>query len=257
MDTDTQKEETNKTTEETPLIERLFSTGAHFGFTKSRRHPTATKYIYGNKQGVDIIDLEATIYLLEKAKVFIKDAGKSGKTILFVGTKEETAKIVLEHAEIIGAPVVANRWVGGVLTNFAEIKKRIQRLIDLTKEGESGELERKYTKKERVLLGRELGKLTNNFSGIKEMTRLPHALIVVDPRHNSIAVAEANKLNIPVIGITNSDTNMKLLTYPIIVNDGIRASVSLILDELVDAYKSGKEEYEEPQSNNQGSTSKK
>lgn len=239
MSTDTQKTDSAKA----PLIERLFSTGAHFGFAKSRRHPTATRFIFGNKQGTDIIDLEVTAEALEKAKAFVQELGKSGKTILFVGTKEEIGKTVLAHAEKLEAPVVVNRWVGGTLTNFSEIKKRIQRLIDLTQKGESGELERKYTKKERVLLGRELEKLNHNFAGIKHMERLPQALVVVDPRHNSIAVEEAQTLNIPVVGITNSDANLNPLAYPIVVNDSLRASVSLVLEELIEAYEKGKEEY--------------
>lgn len=239
MSTDTEKKDLKKA----PLIERLFSTGAHFGFAKSRRHPTATPFIFGNKQGTDIIDLEATVEALEKAKAFLYEAGKAGKTVLFVGTKEEIGKTVLAHAEKLEAPVVANRWVGGMLTNFSEIKKRIQRLTELTQKGESGELERKYTKKERVLLGREVDKLNHNFAGIQHMERLPHALIVVDPRHNSIAVQEARTLNIPVVGVTGSDANLSLLTYPVVVNDSLRASVSLVLEELVEAYTSGKDEY--------------
>ena len=240
MNTDTHTEDETK---KTPLIERLFGTGAHFGFAKSRRHPTAAPYIFGNKQGTDIIDLETTVESLNKAKEFLKEAGKQGKIILFVGTKEETAETLKGHASAIDAPIVVNRWVGGMLTNFSEIKKRIQRLVELTQKGESGELERKYTKKERVILGRELNKLSHNFAGIRDMERLPHVLVVVDPRHNSIAVKEANTLNSPVVGITNSDANMNLLAHPIVVNDGIRASVSIILEELVAAYEEGKAEF--------------
>lgn len=231
-----------KNTDKTSLIEKLFSTGGHFGFAKSRRHPTVTPYIFGNKQGTDIIDLEATVDSLEEAKQFMREAGKTSKTILFVGTKEEIAPIVAEYAAKIEAPVVANRWVGGMLTNFSEVKKRIQRLTDLSEKGESGELERRYTKKERVLLGRELNKLMYNFSGIKDMDRPPHALLVVDPRHNHIAVSEAENLNIPVIGITNSDANLSPITLPIVVNDSLRSCVALVLQELVSAYEEGKRE---------------
>ncbi len=238
--------ETTHTAEKTiagSLIERLFSVGAHFGFTKSRRHPTTTPFIFGNKQGTDIIDLEKTVASLEVAKTFIKEAAKAGKTILFVGTKEEVITTVKAHAESIEMPFVVNRWVGGMLTNFSEIKKRIQRLIDLTSQGESGELERKYTKKERVIIGRELAKLNNNFSGIQKMDRTPYAVVVVDSRHDSIAVSEARELNIPVIGIVNSDTNLRLITYPIVANDGLQSSVALILSELTSSYKEGKAEF--------------
>lgn len=228
------------------LIERLFKVGAHFGFSKSRRHPTAAPFIFGNKLGVDIIDLEKTSIALEKAKALMVEAGKSGKTILFVGTKEEITATVKAHAESIEMPYVVNRWVGGMLTNFGEIKKRIQRLNELRDQGESGELERKYTKKERVIIGREMEKLTHNFFGIQKMDRAPFALVVVDPRHDSIAVLEARELNVPIIGITSSDANLRLMEYPIVANDALQASVSLILDELVASYGEGKSEFVPP-----------
>jgi len=231
-----------KTTDKT-LMERLFSVGAHFGFTKSRRHPTATPFIFGSKQGTDIIDLEKTTVSLEKAKEIISEAGKAGKTVLFVGTKEEVVVTVKAHAESIEMPYVVNRWVGGMLTNFSEIKKRIQRLGDLVAQGESGELERKYTKKERVIIGRELAKLTSNFLGIQKMDRIPSALVIVDPRHDAIAVREARELNIPIIGITSSDTNLRLIDYPIVANDALQASVALLLTELTQAYTKGKSEF--------------
>ena len=225
------------------LIERLFSVGAHFGFTKSRRHPTATPYIFGNKQGTDIIDLEKTSALIENAKIVLKEAGRTGKTVLFVGTKEEMGPTVQAQAVAIEMPYVVHRWVGGMLTNFTEIKKRIQRLNDLVAQGESGELERKYTKKERVIIGRELRKLSLNFGGIQKMERLPPLMVVVDPRYDEIAVTEAAVLNIPLIGITSSDTDLTPITYPIVANDGLQASVALILAELAQAYSEGKSEF--------------
>lgn len=237
--------ETTPETETTTkaLIERLFKAGAHFGFTKSRRHPTVLPFIFGNKQGTDIIDLEKTSALLETAKSVLEEAGKSGKTVLFVGTKEEVVSVVKEYALLIEMPYVVNRWIGGILTNFSEIKKRIARLHDLTTQGESGELERKFTKKERVIIGRELEKLNFNFGGIKAIERNPQLLVVVDPRHDSIAVSEANALGIPVIGITSSDTNLRTITYPIVANDALQSSVALILDELTQAYQKGKAEF--------------
>lgn len=233
---------TNHTSEKS-LIERLFDVGAHFGFTRSRRHPTTTQFIFGNKQGTDIIDLEKTAVALESAKTFVKETAKAGKTILFVGTKEEITPIVKAHAEQVKMPYVVNRWVGGMLTNFSEIKKRIHRLGELRTQGETGELERKYTKKERVIIGREFDKLTHNFSGIEHIERLPHALIIVDPRHDAIATEEANTLNIPVIGIANSDTDLNAITYPIVANDALQTSVAFILGELVSAYAEGVAEY--------------
>jgi len=243
MITETHIPEKTMNASEKTLIERLFAAGAHFGFTKSRRHPTTTPFLFGNKQGTDIIDLEKTSSSLDTAKEMLHEAGKTGKVILFVGTKEEIVTTVKGFAESIEMPFVVNRWVGGMLTNFSEIKKRIQRLADLTAQGESGELERKYTKKERVIIGRELEKLRVNFGGIQKMERTPAVLIVVDPRHDSIAVSEARELNIPIIGITSSDANLRLIDYPIVANDGLQASVALILGELSKAYTEGKAEY--------------
>jgi small subunit ribosomal protein S2 len=243
MTTETQNTEDTNTPS---LIERLFSAGSHFGFTKSRRHPTVVPFIFGNKQGTDIIDLEKTSELLGKAKEVVREIGKSGKAVLFVGSKEEVAGVVKASAESIEMPFVVNGWVGGMLTNFSEIKKRIQRLADLVAQGESGELERKYTKKERVIIGREFDKLTHNFSGISKMDRLPAALVVVDARHDAIAVKEAQELDIPIIGIVSSDTNLRNVNHPIVANDSLQASVTLILGELAKAYGEGKAEFVAP-----------
>ncbi len=230
-------------TENNTLIERLFKAGSHFGFSKSRRHPTVVPYIFGNKEGTDIFDLEKTSELIEDAKAFLAEAGEKGKKVLFVGTKDEASKLVLKYAEIAETPYVVNRWIGGMFTNFSEIKKRIERLKTLIAEGESGELERKYTKKERVLIGRELDKLTFNFGGIKEMEKLPQVLLVVDPRHDFIAVQEANDMNIPVISIMSSDCDIKKVTKPVLLNDALTSSIELALEELTTAYTEGKKKY--------------
>jgi small subunit ribosomal protein S2 len=200
-------------------------------------------YIFGNKQGTDIIDLEKTSTLLLNAAQQLKEAGKAGKTVLFVGTKEEVLTIVRDAAVSIEMPYVVNRWIGGMLTNFSEIRKRVHRLNDLLTQGETGELERKYTKKERVILGREIEKLTFNFAGIKSMERAPSLMVIVDPRHDSIAAEEARDLNIPIIGIVSSDTNLKGIAFPIVANDALQTSIRTILGELTAAYASGKSEF--------------
>lgn len=228
------------------LIERLFSAGAHFGFGKSRRHPTVTPYLYGTKQGTDIFDLEKTSELIINAQAVLEAAGRKGDTVLFVGTKDEVSQLVRTTAESVDMPYVSNRWIGGMLTNFSEIKKRIARLLELTQQGESGELERKYTKKERVMIGREMEKLAFNFGGVKAMERMPQLMVIVDPRHDIIAVREAIELGIPTIAITSSDGNLKDITYPIVVNDALRSSVTLTLKELTDAYAKGRSEFVPP-----------
>jgi len=225
------------------LIERLFSAGAHFGFTKSRRHPTVTPYIYGNKLGTDIIDLEQSAALIEEAKLMLKEAGEKGQTVMYVGTKAEISKIVEQFGTKAEMPIVVNRWIGGMLTNFSEIRKRIERLKSLVAERESGELERKYIKKERVVIGREVDKLEFNFGGIQKMDRAPHLLLVVDPRHDFIAVQEATDMKIPVIAIMSSDCDVSKITKPVIVNDALASSVTLVLSELTDAYLEGKKSF--------------
>ncbi len=222
------------------LIEQLFAAGAHFGFKKSRRHPTATKFLFTTKDGNDIFDLEKTSVALTDVIEILTTAGMNGKTILFVGTKEETAKLVLAAAQRTDMPYVTNRWIGGMLTNASEIKKRIARLETLTHERESGELDLKYTKKERVVIGREVTKLTHNFSGIAAMTKMPDYMVVVDPRHDHIAVSEAREMKVPVIGISSSDGDLSLVTYPIVINDALQTSVSFILSQLTTAINTGK-----------------
>lgn len=231
------------TTNNPAFIDRLFKAGSHFGFKKSRRHPTVASYLYTTKDGNDIFDLEKTTALLDTAKETLKEAGLHGKTVLFVSTKDETSLLVKAAAEKTESPYVTNRWIGGMLTNFSEIKKRINRLETLTNEKESGELERKYTKKERVMISREVDKLSFNFFGISKMTKFPDLMMVVDPRHDSIAVTEAGEKNIPVLAIMSSDCDASKIKYPVFVNDSLQSSVSLILDELTDAYAEGKSAY--------------
>lgn len=225
------------------LIQRLFNAGSHFGFKKRRRHPTVVPYLFTTKEGVDIFDLEKTAASLESVKELLKQAGLLGKTVLFVSTKDESSKIVKRMAESAAAPYVTNRWIGGMLTNQSEIKKRINRLEALNNEIASGELERKYTKKERVMIGREITKLNFNFGGIVAMQKTPDYILVVDPRHDHIAVTEASVRNIPIIGIMSSDCDASKIAFPVVVNDSLQTSVTLVLEELVAAYKEGTSAY--------------
>jgi small subunit ribosomal protein S2 len=233
----------SSTTEKITLIDRLFKAGVHFGFKKSRRHPTIAPYLFTTKDGNDIFDLEKTVTLMESAKDVLREAGLQGKTVLIVGTKEESAKLIKKMAEKIETPYVSNRWIGGMLTNFPEIKKRINRLEALNHESESGELERKYTKKERVIIGRERDKLNFNFGGIAKMSKLPDLMLVVDPRHDEIAITEAMEKRIPVVAIMGSDCNAKGIKYPVVANDSLQTSVSFLLQELTTAYADGKSAY--------------
>lgn len=225
------------------LIERLFGAGAHFGFKKSRRHPSVIPFLFGTKEGNDIFNLEQTTALINDVKAVLKEAGMNGKTVLFVGTKSEVIENVKAAAVKVQMPYVVNRWIGGMLTNLPEIKKRIMRMEQLVREEESGELERKYTKKERLLLSRELTKLNYNFQGISTVTKTPDFMVVVDPRHDSIAIKEAKDMKVPIIGIMSSDCNVSLVTYPILVNDALQGSVKLVLEELTASIAEGKAAY--------------
>jgi small subunit ribosomal protein S2 len=220
-------------------IQTLFSAGAHFGYSRTRRHPSAEPFIFGTTDRTDIFDLEETQRRLDSASGFVASLAEVGKQVLFVGGKNEVLSIVRDAALRAGLPYVAGRWIGGTLTNFKNIRKRIDRLEKLTSERESGALE-KYTKKERLLLDREIEELLARFGGLVSMTDLPGALFVVDTRHEKTAVAEANQLRIPVIGLASSDCDFSLIQHPIPANDTSVRSVKLIVDAIALAYQEGK-----------------
>ncbi|OHB15832.1 MAG: 30S ribosomal protein S2 [Candidatus Zambryskibacteria bacterium RIFOXYC1_FULL_39_10] len=216
-------------------LDELFNAGAHFGFSKSRRHPSNSPYIFGSKNRVDIFDLEKTHDKLEKALEFVASLAATKATILFIGGKNEAQNIVKEVAEKVGMPYVASRWIGGALTNFPEIRKRVDMMIDLLSQKEKGELV-KYTKKERVLIDRKIEKLQKMFWGIKDMANLPKALFIVDPRYEITALKEAQSLNIPVIALCGSDNNLTEVDYPIPANDSGIASIRFFAEKIAEAY---------------------
>jgi small subunit ribosomal protein S2 len=221
-------------------IQKLYDAGAHFGYPRTRRHPTATAFLYTTKDRTDIFDLAMTQAKLEAAKAFVTSLAQSGKALLFVGGKNEAAAIVKDAAEKIGAPYCASRWIGGSLTNFKNIHKRIERLDSLTADKESGELEKKYTKKEQLLLQREVDGLLFRFGGITKMADIPGALFVVDTRHEKTAVQEANQLGIPVIGLSSSDCDFAKIQYPIPGNDTSVKSIRMVVGEIANAYADGR-----------------
>lgn len=224
------------------FIDALFKVGAHFGYSRSRRHATMQGLIFGTKNKTDILDLTRTAPLLDAALAFVRTLGAQGKTILFVSGKPEMATVVREAAALAGMPYVAGRWLGGTLSNFTEIKKRMNRMKELVDERESGTSVKKYTKKERLMIDREIGRLEVNFAGLVGMDRVPDALIVVDTRREDNAVKEARGLGIPVVGILNSDCDLSLVSHPIVGNDASRESVQYFLSEIVDAYNEGKKD---------------
>jgi len=223
-------------------IKRLFDTGAHFAQVKSRRHPSMKPFLVGTKGRQEIIDLVKTIEQLEAAKSVMATLAKEGKTVLFVGGKVEIATLVKKAAQDISAPFVAARWLGGTISNWVEIKKRVERLAELTEKTATGALAKQHTKLELVYLGREKKRLEERLDGITTLTKRPDAFVIVDTKHEKHAVKEANDAGIPVIAIMSSDCDIREATYPIVANDTSRETVRLILSDLVAAFKKGQSE---------------
>lgn len=225
-------------TKEMNRIDEMFVAGVHFGYSKSRRHPTTAPYIFNTKNGVDIINIEKTAEMLEAVEAYVKSLAQSGKSIVFVGTKPEAKQATVEAAMALNMPYVNERWVGGTLTNWPEIKKRITKLLDLRTQKQNGDLD-KYTKKEKLLIEREMDDMTKNFQGVTGMMKTPEVMIVVDPKKEHIAVTEAHKMKMKVIGLMNTDCNLKDVDYPIVCNDGSLSSIKFFIEAITAAYKAG------------------
>lgn len=223
--------------EENALAKELFTIGAHFGYSRTRRHPSAAKYVFATKNKVDIIDIEKTAAMLEKAQDFMSSLGAKGKTVVFVGTKPEAKVATQTAAESLDMPYVVSRWVGGILTNFPEIKKRVARLEELRAAKISGDLQKKYTKKEQLLISREVEKMEDLFAGVVSLKGFPDALLIVDPKKEVNAMREAKRLGITTIGIMSTDCDVTEVTYPIVANDASRASVEFLINKLAESYR--------------------
>jgi small subunit ribosomal protein S2 len=217
-----------------PVIDAMFKVGAHYGFIKSRRHPTVKPFIFGTKNTVEIFDLEKTDKQLALAMDFVNHIKSAGKQILFVSSKSEAKNILQRGAESCGEPYVAGRWVGGTFTNFEMIRRRVDKLLDLTSQKEKGELG-KYTKKERLLIDREIARLQNLFGGIVTMKSLPGAIFVIDAKKEHIAVAEANDAGVPVIALTGSDNDISTVKFPIVANDSSVDSIAFFIHKIAEA----------------------
>ena len=225
---------TEKTT-----IEAMFAAGTHFGLGRSRRNPTIAPFIFGTKNSTDIFDLEKTQPILNAAKDYVHQLASEGKTIIFVGGKREASTIVKNAAMSLNLPYVEGRWIGGTFTNFPQIRKRIERFEKIVSDREKGEL-LKYTKRERMLIGKEVEKLERMFYGIVSSKKLPDAMFVIDPRREHNAVKEAQDVGIPVIALSNSDCDISDINYPIVGNDGSRQSIQFFVNEISKAYQAGK-----------------
>lgn len=218
-------------------LKRLFDTGAHFAQVKARRHPSMKPFLVGTKGRQEIIDLVKTAEQLEAAKTAMTTLAREGKTVLFVGGKVEIAAIVKKAAQEVGAPFVSVRWLGGTISNWTEIKKRIDRLAELSDTAATST--KKHTKLELLKMDREKTRLEERLDGLTTMTKRPDALLVVDTKHEKYAVKEAREAGIPVIAIMSSDCDLKDAAYPVVANDSSRDTVKLLLADLVDAFKKG------------------
>jgi small subunit ribosomal protein S2 len=219
-------------------IEKLLAAGVHFGHLKRKWDPQMAPYIFMEKNGIHIIDLNKTLAKLEESSTALKQIAKSGKKVLFVGTKKQAKEIVAEKATSMNMPFVTERWPGGMLTNFVTIRKSVKKMTsleNLLKDNTGSNL----SKKERLVLGRTKSKLEKDFGSIADLNRLPAALFIIDIKREHIAVAEAKRLNIPTFGIVDTNSNPNEVDFAIPANDDAADSVSLLLDVIAEAINEG------------------
>jgi len=222
-------------------FEQLLEAGSHFGHLKRKWNPAMAPYIFMERNGIHIIDLYKTAAKIDEAAAAMKQIVKSGRKILFVSTKKQAKQIVAEKATSIGMPYVTERWPGGMLTNFATIRKAVKKMSNIDKMSTDGTFDQ-LSKREKLQITRQRAKLEKNLGSIADLTRLPSALFVVDVMKEHIAVAEANRLSIPVFGIVDTNSDPNSVDFVIPANDDATKSVEVILGALCDAIKEGIEE---------------
>ena len=220
--------------ENQPTIPDLLAAGVHFGHQTRRWNPKMRRFIFAERNGIHIIDLQKTLRQLELAQKLVRDVVLRGESVLFVCTKAQVAGIVKQEAERAGAMYITERWLGGLLTNFQTVKKQLRRMKELEAGSAEGGEWANYTKKERLMMTREKEKLSKYLNGIRSLTRTPGLMFVVDAKKEKIAVAEANKLGIPIISIVDTNADPDLITVPIAGNDDAIRSVELITRAIAD-----------------------
>lgn len=237
IETEDIKEKNNSVTSQ--ALEGMYSSGLHLGYSATSCHPKMKPYIFGLRNGVEIFDLDKVKKSFDLAKNFVKELGREKKVILFVGTKKESRDVVEKNAGRLGMPFVKERWIGGTLTNFKQIKSRIDYLSELKKKRETGDLD-KYTKKERLQIERKIEKMELYFGGLVENFKfLPSAVLVIDPKHEKTSINEANQMKIPTISLLNSDCDPSKISYPAPGNDNSLSSVLYFIEEMVKSYEEG------------------
>ena len=219
-------------------MKSLLEAGVHFGHQRRRWNPKMQEYIFAHRNGIHIIDLQQTLQYIEQAAAFVEDLAAQGKTIIFVGTKKQAQDTVIAEAQRCGVFFINTRWLGGTLTNFSTIQKRIDHLVGLEQRSARGEIAA-LIKKEGLKLESEIVRMNRHFGGIKEMTQIPGALFVIDVGKESIAVAEAKRVGIPVIALVDTDCDPTDIDYPIPGNDDAIRSIKLVTTRIADAYIEG------------------
>lgn len=232
-----------------PKIEELLSAGVHFGHQVKRWHPRMEPYIYTVKKNIHIIDLEQTEAMLKVACDFLYETAKHGGQIILVGTKKQARDILEIESKRSGALYVTERWIGGTLTNYKVIKKNIDKLLNFIRRKETGDLER-YTKKERLLIDREIEKLQRYVGGIVALRGTPSAIVAIDTRRERTAINEASKYNVPVVALVDTNSDPSGVKYVIPGNDDAIKSVALILKAMADAIEEGYNDYEKAKTAN-------
>lgn len=223
-----------------PEIEAMLSAGVHVGHIRSKRHPAMEPYLWGVRNNVELIDLTKTKEKLAEAERFLETLSAARKLILFVGTRPAAKQLVRDAAEATSSPYVTGRWIGGTLTNFAIILKRIEELERLEQEQASGGFE-KYPKRERLEREKEIGRLRENFDGLRRLRKLPDVLVIIDASHDDLALREAERIGVPVVALTDTNTDPRRITYPIPANDDARPSITYILSRIRAAILRGQE----------------
>lgn len=217
-------------------LKDLLEAGAHFGHQARRWNPKMAEYIFGERDGVHILDLAKTKKGLDEALAFLAKLKSEGKTVLFVGTKRQAQAIVKDLASKLGMPCLTQKWIGGILTNWVQMEKRIRKLSTMKDQRSKGEF-KKYTKREQLLLDREINKLEKFFGGVSELKGLPDALFVVDTHREDVAVREANRMKVPVVGMVDTNADPTGVDYVIPVNDDAIKSIELVLGAVAEALK--------------------
>ena len=226
---------------QTPSHKELLDAGCHFGHMKRKWNPKMSPYIFMERKGIHVIDLNRTIEGLETAGKALRQMAKSGKKIMFVGTKKQAREIIAEAAESVGMPYVTDRWLGGMMTNFSTIRQSIRKMQKIQSMLNDGSLDN-ITKKERLTMTRTHTKLNRVFGGMAQLNRLPNALLILDINHEHLAVAEATRLGVKTIGIVDTNSDPNKVDFAIPANDDASKSIKIIADYLVQAIREGLDE---------------